>query len=159
MISIHYSNGRALQGIVLAFGDRLMRVAVKGSDDTVEFRLVNQVWVSEDCEVVKVEFAESRDSRSGQSGRRTGIPGPFPVPGSFVATGDVAAAAYRERTSRITEVRIGSNSGWPNSRRMPRPMNRVFSIDPPQLEPWMVTGMGCGQNTGWPEINAWSHPL
>jgi hypothetical protein len=59
MISIHYSNGTALQGIVLAFGDRLMRVAVKGSDDTVEFRLVNQVWVSEDCEVVKLEFAES----------------------------------------------------------------------------------------------------
>jgi hypothetical protein len=58
MISIHYSNGRALQGIVLAFGDRLMRVAIKGSDDTVEFRLVNQVWVSEDCEVVKLEFAE-----------------------------------------------------------------------------------------------------
>ncbi len=58
MISIHYSNGRSLQGIVLAFGDRLMRVAVKGSDDTVEFRLVNQVWVSEDCEVVKLEFAE-----------------------------------------------------------------------------------------------------
>ncbi len=58
MISIHYSNGRALQGIVLAFGDRIMRVAIKGSEDTVEFRLVNQVWVSEDCEVVTLEFSE-----------------------------------------------------------------------------------------------------
>jgi len=58
MISIHYSNGRVLQGIVLAFGDRLMRVAVKGSEDTIEFRLVSQVWVSEECEVVKLEFAE-----------------------------------------------------------------------------------------------------
>jgi hypothetical protein len=62
MISIHYSNGRVLHGVVLAFGDRLMRVAVKGSDDAVEFRLVSQVWVSEDCEVVKLEFAEL-DSR------------------------------------------------------------------------------------------------
>ena len=58
MICIHYSNGRVLQGIVMAFGDRRVRVAVKGSDDAVEFRLVNQVWVSEDCEVVKMDFAE-----------------------------------------------------------------------------------------------------
>lgn len=58
MIFIHYNNGRVLQGIVLAFGDRLVRVAVKDSDDAVEFRLVNEVWVSEDCEVVRLEFAE-----------------------------------------------------------------------------------------------------
>ena len=59
MIHIYYNNGRVLQGVVLAFGDRLVRVAVKGSDDTSEFRLVNQVWVSEDCEVVRLDFAES----------------------------------------------------------------------------------------------------
>jgi len=58
MIYIHYNNGRVLQGLVLAFGDRLVRVAVKDSDDAAEFRLVNQVWVSEDCEVVKLDFAE-----------------------------------------------------------------------------------------------------
>jgi hypothetical protein len=58
MIYIHYNNGRVLQGVVLAFGDRMVRVAVKDSDDAVEFRLVNQVWVSEDCEVVKLDFAE-----------------------------------------------------------------------------------------------------
>ncbi len=59
MICIHYNNGRVLLGIVLAFGDRLVRVAVKDSDDAVEFRLVNEVWVSEDCEVVKLDFAET----------------------------------------------------------------------------------------------------
>ena len=59
MICIHYSNGRVLLGIVLAFGDRVVRVAVKDSDDAVEFRLVNEVWVSEDCEVVKLNFAET----------------------------------------------------------------------------------------------------
>ena len=53
MISIMYSNGRALQGVVLAFGDRLVRIAVKDSDDCVEYRLIDRVWVSEDCEVVR----------------------------------------------------------------------------------------------------------
>ena len=59
MIHIHYSNGRVLQGVVLAFGDRVVRVAVQNSDDAVEYRLVNQVWVSEDCEVVRMEFADA----------------------------------------------------------------------------------------------------
>jgi hypothetical protein len=58
MICIHYNDGRVLQGVVLAFGDRLVRVAVKGSEDAVEFKLVNQVWVSEDCEVVRLDFAD-----------------------------------------------------------------------------------------------------
>lgn len=69
MIRISYNNGRVLQGVVLAFGDRLVRVAVKGSDDSSEFRLVNQVWVSEDCEVVTLDFAESTvPGRSGEAG-------------------------------------------------------------------------------------------
>jgi hypothetical protein len=59
MICIRYNNGRVLLGVVLAFGDRVVRVAVKDSDDAVEFRLVNEVWVSEDCEVVKLDFAEA----------------------------------------------------------------------------------------------------
>jgi len=59
MIHIHYSNGRVLHGVVLAFGDRVVRIAVQDSDDAVEYRLVNQVWVSEDCEVVRMEFADA----------------------------------------------------------------------------------------------------
>jgi hypothetical protein len=58
MIRIYYNNGRVLQGVVLAFGDRLVRVAIKDSDDAAEFRLVNRVWVSEDCEVVRLDFVE-----------------------------------------------------------------------------------------------------
>jgi hypothetical protein len=57
MILITYNNGRVLQGIVLSFGDQLMRVAVKDTDDAAEFRLINGVWVSEDCEIVRLEFA------------------------------------------------------------------------------------------------------
>ena len=61
MIHIHYSNGRVLQGVVLAFGDHVVRIAVKDSDDAVEYRLVNHVWVSEDCEIVRMEFAGAGD--------------------------------------------------------------------------------------------------
>jgi hypothetical protein len=67
MIFIHYNNGRVLHGVVLAFGERLVRVAIKDADDAVEFRLVNQVWVSEDCEVVKLECAE-RIAAEGNEG-------------------------------------------------------------------------------------------
>jgi hypothetical protein len=59
MIHIHYSNGSVLQGVVLAFGDRVVRIAVQDSDDAVEYRLINQVWVSEDCEIVTMEFADA----------------------------------------------------------------------------------------------------
>lgn len=58
MLRIRYSNGKVLQGILLALGDQKVRVAVKGSDDVAEYRLLNQQWVSEDCEIVTMEFGE-----------------------------------------------------------------------------------------------------
>ena len=61
MILIHYSDGRVLQGMVLAFGDHVVRVAVKDTDDAAEYRLINHVWVSEDCEMVRMEFADGQD--------------------------------------------------------------------------------------------------
>ena len=70
MICIHYKNGRVLLGIVLAFGDRLVRVAVKDSDDAVEFRLINEVWVSEDCEVVRLNFAEAQAAVESEEGEQ-----------------------------------------------------------------------------------------
>lgn len=54
---IRYSNGWVQQGIVLSFGNQVVRVAIKDADDAAEFRLINGVWVSEDCEVVRLEFA------------------------------------------------------------------------------------------------------
>jgi len=55
---IKYRNGTRLQGILVALGDQLIRVAIKDADDAAIFRLVSGVWVSEDCEVVTFEFAE-----------------------------------------------------------------------------------------------------
>ena len=56
MMVIKYGNGLVLHGMVLAFGNRLVRVAIKDSDDASEFRMINNVWVSEDCEIVRLEF-------------------------------------------------------------------------------------------------------
>jgi hypothetical protein len=58
MLCIHYNNGGVLPGVALAVGDRVVRVAVKDSHDAVEFRLIDEVWVSEDCEVVEISFTE-----------------------------------------------------------------------------------------------------
>ena len=58
MLRIRYANGTVLQAILLALGDQKVRVAVKGSDDVAEYRLVNQHWISEDCEVVTMEPGE-----------------------------------------------------------------------------------------------------
>lgn len=58
MLRIRYSNGKVLQGILLALGDQKVRVAVKDSDDVAEYRLVNRHWISEDCEVVTMEFGD-----------------------------------------------------------------------------------------------------
>jgi hypothetical protein len=61
MMLIQYSNGKVLQGIVLSFGDQVVRVAIKDASDAAEYRLVNGRWVSEDCEVVRFELLESAD--------------------------------------------------------------------------------------------------
>jgi hypothetical protein len=58
MLLIRYGNGKVAQGVLLALGDQKIRVALKGSDDVVEYRLINQHWVSEDCEVVTIGFPD-----------------------------------------------------------------------------------------------------
>ena len=54
MLAIQYSNGSVTPGVLLALGDHRVRVAVAGSSDAVEYRLINQRWVSEDLEVVTI---------------------------------------------------------------------------------------------------------
>jgi hypothetical protein len=53
---IHYKDGTVLAGILLSLKGSQMRVAVKDADDVVEFRLVNELWISECCEAVTFEF-------------------------------------------------------------------------------------------------------
>ena len=53
---IHYKDGTGLAGFLLSLKGSQLRVAVKDADDVVEFRLVNEVWISECCEPVAFEF-------------------------------------------------------------------------------------------------------
>ena len=72
MIYIKYSTGVRLQGILMAMGDGLIRVAIQGADDAAIYRLINGSWISEDCEVVTIEF-----DRGGPEAH-TGIEAIFP---------------------------------------------------------------------------------
>jgi len=56
MIVIRHSDGAAQDGVLLSLQGDAMRIAGKGSDDVLEFRLIHGKWVSEDCDVVTFEF-------------------------------------------------------------------------------------------------------
>jgi hypothetical protein len=56
MMLITNSNGARQPAVMLALTGSIMRVALKDSDDVEEYRLVNQTWVSTQCEPVTFEF-------------------------------------------------------------------------------------------------------
>ena len=53
---------------------------------------------------------------------------------SFLAAQASLAGWSEARMSTIRELRMVRNTGCRNSRRMPRPINRTFSIEPPAAE-------------------------
>ncbi len=53
---IRYQNGSLLEAIILSLEGAVLRVAPKDADDVIEFRLINGVWVSDDCELVRFDF-------------------------------------------------------------------------------------------------------
>jgi len=64
---IRFNNGQASAAILLSKTESVMRVALRGSDDTMELRQIHGVWVSEDhCEPVRVEFARTRQQGTDQ---------------------------------------------------------------------------------------------
>jgi hypothetical protein len=73
MLVIRYSSGQVVQGALLALCDQKIRVALKGSDDVTEYRLVSQRWVSEDCEVVAIDVAPAAASPAGHEDFLEGI--------------------------------------------------------------------------------------
>jgi hypothetical protein len=54
---IRYHDGRTSEAILITRRADALRVAMKGADDIAEFRQINGVWVSEDCEPVTIELA------------------------------------------------------------------------------------------------------
>ena len=57
---IHYTNGKSIEALLLAQTENTLRVAVPGEDDTLLFARIHGVWVSEDCEPARIEFAWER---------------------------------------------------------------------------------------------------
>jgi hypothetical protein len=56
MIVIQHSDGSSQEGILLSLQGDTVRIAGKGSDDVLEFRLMHNKWISEDCDVVTFAF-------------------------------------------------------------------------------------------------------
>ena len=56
MMVVRDSNGTRQPAVILALAGDMMRVALKGGDDVEEYRLVNQTWVSSQCEPVTFEY-------------------------------------------------------------------------------------------------------
>ena len=56
MMIVRVANGRKRAAVILALTGQVMRLALKDTDDVMECKLVNQTWISEDCEPVTFEF-------------------------------------------------------------------------------------------------------
>jgi hypothetical protein len=56
MMFVTTSSGSKHPAVILALTGGMIRVALKDSDDVEEYRLVNQTWVSSQCEPVTFEF-------------------------------------------------------------------------------------------------------
>jgi hypothetical protein len=62
-MTIQYSNGNKVEAILLSRDGERMRVAVEGSADAIEFVQRGDVWISDDCEPVRIEFAWQKKTR------------------------------------------------------------------------------------------------
>ena len=59
-MTIKYSNGRAVEAVLLSRTQDTMRLAVQGADDAMEVSNINGTWVAADCEPVSIEFIWQR---------------------------------------------------------------------------------------------------
>jgi hypothetical protein len=60
LMTIHYTNGKSVEALLLAQTGNTLRVATPGEDDALEFTRINGLWVSDDCEPARIEFAWQR---------------------------------------------------------------------------------------------------
>jgi len=56
-MTIAYLDGRVVQAVLLTRTGDVIRVAIEGADDATEFRKIHEIWVSDDCEPARIEFA------------------------------------------------------------------------------------------------------
>lgn len=62
-MTINYSDGGAVEAVLLARTESTLLVAVQGADDVMEVSEINGKWVTADCEPVTIEFAWQRLDR------------------------------------------------------------------------------------------------
>jgi hypothetical protein len=60
MIKVRYQNGQAAKAITLSRSENEMRLAMPGTEDVLELRRLNGVWVTSDCEPVSIEYPSHR---------------------------------------------------------------------------------------------------
>jgi hypothetical protein len=59
-MTIRYTDGQNLEAVLLSRTETTMRVALQQHDDIVALTQVNDVWISDECEPVQVDFAWAR---------------------------------------------------------------------------------------------------
>lgn len=59
-MTIKYSDGIAVEAVLLSRTENSMRLAVQGADDVVEISHIEGTWVTSECEPVTIEFAWQR---------------------------------------------------------------------------------------------------
>ena len=57
---IRYSDGQTFEAVLLSSTETTMRLAPEGHDDIVELTHINDIWVSDECEPVQVDFCFPR---------------------------------------------------------------------------------------------------
>jgi hypothetical protein len=67
-MTIRYANGSTYDAVLLMQDETTLRVALHGSDDVTQLRRIGEVWVTEDCEPVQVEFAWNRHRSAEEIG-------------------------------------------------------------------------------------------
>jgi len=55
-LTIQYRDGRSIEALLLSRNEGRIRVQIAGSDDATEFRQFKDIWVSENCEPVRIVF-------------------------------------------------------------------------------------------------------
>ena len=59
-MTIQYSDGKAVEAVVMSRTETTLRAVIEGADDVTEFSNIHGIWVSEDCEPVTIVFAWQR---------------------------------------------------------------------------------------------------
>lgn len=59
-MTIRYTDGQIQEAVLLSRTETTMRIALEKHDDVVALTRVHDVWVSDECEPVQVDFAWAR---------------------------------------------------------------------------------------------------